>query len=132
MARVEMRPADLDHIPCLFCGVQTLADGSSPRKYTIYHGQHRKTEVVAICDECAVRLTEALTMGERMASEQYLVGRQAKQVRNLLYRLTTAHQALAAGGDVAEQATKDLLESIPAQADEIAKAIEGPPINREG
>ena len=131
MARVQMRPADLDHIPCLFCGVQTLADGSSPRKYTIFHGQHRLTEVFAMCDQCAIELAEALEMGARMGSEQYLVGRQARQIRNLLYRLTSARQALADGGEATERATQDLLESIPAQADEIAKAIEQGPILRE-
>ena len=126
-----MRPADLRHIPCLFCNVQTLADGSSPRKYTIFHGQHRLTEVFAICDECAIELAQALDMGARMGSEQYLVGRQVRQIHNLLYRQTSARQALAAGGEAAERATQDLLESIPAQADEIAKAIEQGPILRE-
>ncbi|MDA8344194.1 MAG: hypothetical protein M0Z66_01795 [Thermaerobacter sp.] len=131
MARVEMRPADLDHIPCLFCRVQSFPDGSSPRKYTISHGQHRLDEVFAICDDCAIELEEALAMGERLASEQYLVGRQARPIRNLLYRLTTARQALTAGGEAAERATQDLLEILPAQADEIAKLLEGSPIGKE-
>lgn len=60
MARVKMYPADIDEIPCMFCKAQHFADGSSPRKYTIFHGQHRLSEVFAICDECAIDLAHAL------------------------------------------------------------------------
>ena len=127
MARVEMRPADIDQIPCLFCRVMSLADGASPRKYTIFHGQHRLTEVFAICDDCAVTLRDALDMGMRLASDQYLVGRQAKPIRNLLYSLSSLRETIAEDGarkDGAAQSLRDVLDL----AGRISGALDEPPV----
>lgn len=69
-------------------------------------------------------------MGERLASEQYIVGRQARPIRSLLYDLSAVLKALSAGDDIAKAAKEELLDNIKERTHSLMEALKQPPIQK--